>query len=149
MTLGKALGGGVPVGSMFAIPRLAEFLKPGTHGCTLGGNPICANVAAAVMTTLEKENLPARANKLGERALAAICGMENYNKIKDIRGRGLMLGLEMNVPDGSALVGKAIERGLIINVTQKNVIRLAPALTIEEGLMMKGLEMLDEALGAM
>src|SRR5262249_22001317 len=100
MTLGKAIGGGVPVGCMFARPDKAALLKPGTHGCTLGGNPICAAAGAAMLETLEKENLAARAGKLGDLAVGKIRSFKNAAKIKEIRGKGLMLGLELAIPDG-------------------------------------------------
>ena len=149
MTLGKALGGGVPVGCMFAIPSKAAYLRPGTHGSTLGGNPLCAAVGAAVLETIEKEELPARAAQLGEVAVSRIKGFKDPGgRIKAIRGRGLMLGIELSLPDGSPVVGQALSRGLVINATQKNVLRLAPALTISEGTLQAGLDLLEQALNA-
>ncbi len=149
MTLGKALGGGVPAGCMFASPAKAAFLKPGTHGCTLGGNPICAAVAAAVMETMEKENLPARAAALGQMATERLRAFKNATThIKEVRGRGLMLGIELNIPDAAPIVQQALLRGLIINATQKNVIRLAPALTIPEATLRAGLDLLEQTLNS-
>ena len=148
LTLGKALGGGLPVGCMFAVPDKAACLKPGTHGCTLGGNPICAAAGAAVLETLEKEGLPARAAALGESAAARIRNFKHGGKIKDVRGRGLMLGVELTIPDGGAVVKEAIARGLVINATHKNILRIAPALTIADKTLEKGLELLEEAIAA-
>jgi acetylornithine/N-succinyldiaminopimelate aminotransferase len=149
MTLAKALGGGLPVGCMFAIPEKAVFLKPGTHGCTLGGNPICAAAAATVLEVLEKENLSARALLLGEKVVRRVKEfMGAAATIKDVRGKGLMLGLELTIPDGTALVPAALSRGLLINVTHKNVVRIAPALTIPEDLLLRGLEILEATLAA-
>jgi acetylornithine aminotransferase len=147
MTLGKALGGGVPVGCMFAVPQKAAFLKPGTHGCTLGGNPLCAAVATAVLETLEKDNLPGRAAAMGEIAGQRIRAFKNASRIKEIRGRGLMLGLELVVPDGAPVVQVAIAKGLMINATHKNVLRLAPALVMTEQTLHAALDLLDQALG--
>jgi acetylornithine/N-succinyldiaminopimelate aminotransferase len=148
ISLGKALGGGLPVGGILARPDRAAFFKPGTHGCTLGGNPICAAAAAAVLETLEKENLSARAAALGNKIVARIQSFKPAaaSKIKQIRGRGLMLGLELHQPDATALVPACLARGLILNVTHKHVVRLAPALTIPEALAMKGLDILEQSL---
>ena len=147
MTLGKALGGGLPVGCMLAKPELSAMLKPGMHGCTLGGNPICAAAGATVLETIAKENLSARASQLGEIAVSRIRNFKN-GKVKDVRGRGLMLGIELTIPDGGPIVTAALAKGLIINATQKNVLRLAPALTIEEKELSAGLQLLDEVLSA-
>ncbi|MGN6368465.1 MAG: aspartate aminotransferase family protein [Phycisphaerae bacterium] len=149
MTLGKALGGGVPVGCMFAEPGRAALLKPGTHGCTLGGNPICAAVGAAVLETVETEKLQERAVRLGEMAVGRIRKFKNAGeKIKEVRGRGLMLGVELTAADGSPVVNHALANGLIINATRKNVLRLAPALTVSEELLQKGLDVLERAINA-
>ena len=149
MTLGKALGGGVPVGCMFAEPERAALLKPGTHGCTLGGNPICAAVGAAVLETVERDNLCAAALKLGEIAVGRIRNFKNAGeKIKEVRGRGLMLGVELTAADGSPVVNHALENGLIINVTRKNVLRLSPALTMTEQTLHRALDILERAINS-
>jgi acetylornithine/succinyldiaminopimelate/putrescine aminotransferase len=148
MTLGKALGGGVPTGCMFAKPEKAALLKPGTHGCTLGGNPLCAAVSSAVFDVMEKEKLPERALKLGGKVMDRIRGIKNAGKVKEVRGSGLFIGVELAIPDGGPVVTAALSRGVIVNATAKNVLRLCPALTIEESVMERGLGILDEALGA-
>ncbi|HVS70162.1 MAG TPA: acetylornithine/succinylornithine family transaminase [Phycisphaerae bacterium] len=148
MTLGKALGGGVPVACMFAKPELAALLKPGTHGCTLGGNPICAAVAAAVFDTLEKENLPAQAAQKGKRITDALASFKNVGKIKQIRGSGLFLGIQLHAPDAGPVVQAALAAGLILNATSKNVLRLAPALTITPRDLEEAMPLLDQALSA-
>src|SRR5262249_12977617 len=90
MTMGKAVGGGMPTGCMFAVPEKAALLKPGMHGCTLGGNPLCAAVSAAVFDVLEKDGLCDKATKLGEAAMQRIRGFKNAGtRIKDVRGKGL------------------------------------------------------------
>jgi predicted acetylornithine/succinylornithine family transaminase len=147
MTLGKAVGGGLPTGVMFAIPEKAALLKPGTHGCTLGGNPVCAAASLAVFETLAKEKLPERAERLGMKAMEQIRGFKNASKIKEVRGRGLFIGVEMNAADASSVAATALSRGVIVNVTVKNVLRICPALTITEGELERGLGLLDEALG--
>jgi acetylornithine/succinyldiaminopimelate/putrescine aminotransferase len=148
MTMGKALGGGIPVGGILAKPERAAFFKPGTHGCTLGGNPICAAVAAAVFDTLEKDGLVARAAELGERAMERIrsFGGKAGSRVKEVRGKGLFIGVELDLADGTPVQMAALAKGLSINVTQKTVVRICPALTIEEGTLEKGLAIFEEAL---
>ncbi len=148
LTLGKALGGGIPTACMFAIPRLAALLQPGTHGCTLGGNPICAAVAAAVFDVLEKENLCDQAAEKGRKIRAALTGFKNAAKIKDVRGAGLMLGIQLHAPDAAPVVAAALALGLVINATSKNVLRLAPALNIPDEDLDQALPLLDQALAA-
>ncbi len=148
MTLGKALGGGLPVGAILAQPQYAAFFKPSTHGSTLGGNPICTATAVAVLDELEKENLPQRAKRLGVAAVEKLQAFENRAKIIQVRGCGLFIGVELAMPDALPVVHEALKRGLIINVTQKNVLRLCPALTIEENDLLRGLEILDACLGS-
>jgi acetylornithine aminotransferase len=149
LTLGKALGGGLPVGCMFARPELAALLKPGTHGCTLGGNPICAAAAATVLEVLHKDDLPARAAHLGTLAMQHIRAFKNAKaRIRQVRGQGLMIGIELLAADGAPVVKKAFALGLIINATQKNVLRLSPALTLSESTLATGLELLEQSLDA-
>jgi predicted acetylornithine/succinylornithine family transaminase len=130
MTLGKAVGGGLPVAVMFAKPHVAALLVPGRHGCTLGANPICMAVAKTIFDVIDREKLVEHAVTLGEHAIARL---RNESKIKDklasVRGRGLMLGIELkNEPQ--KLVEKGMERGILINLTAKKVIRLAPPINI-------------------
>ena len=127
MTLGKALGGGVPTGCMFARPEKAALFRPGTHGCTLGGNPLCTAVSAVVFEVMEKERLPEKAAKLGEMAKQRIRGFKDASRrIKEVRGRGLFLGVELTAADGVPVVQAALAKGLIINATSKNVLRICP-----------------------
>lgn len=147
MTLGKALGGGLPVGGILASPRLAAFFKPGTHGCTLGGNPICAAVGSAVFDLLERENLPAHAARCGTFLMDAIRNLPCAGRrIVQVRGLGLFIGVELAIPDATTVVRAALERGLVINVTQKNILRLAPALIVNELQMQRALDILGRVL---
>lgn len=149
MSMGKALGGGIPVGGILAKPAFAEFFKPGTHGCTLGGNPICAAVAAKIFEVLETEKLCQRATEQGAWLVGALRGMKNSHKIKEIRGKGLFVGVELALADGSKLVPEALSRGLVINVTHKTVIRICPALNIPRNLLERGVEILDQVLATL
>jgi len=131
-TLAKALGNGVPIGACLAGGAAAEVLGPGSHGSTFGGNPLACRAALAVLDTIEQEHLLARAEILGARLLArfreALGGLPG---VRDIRGRGLMLGIELESPC-AGLVGAALEQRLLINVTAGRVIRLLPPLTLTD-----------------
>jgi acetylornithine/N-succinyldiaminopimelate aminotransferase len=140
MTLGKAVGGGLPVGVMFAKPEIAKLLVPGKHGSTLGGNPICMAVAKTIFDVIEREKLVERASVLGEHAMARFKNEPRIaSKITAVRGRGLMIGIELkNEPQ--KLVEKGMEHGVLMNLTAKKVIRLAPPINIEGELWSRGLD---------
>ena len=131
-TLAKALGNGVPVGACLARCRAADMMQPGSHGTTFGGNPLACRAAIAVLESLEQEQCVANAARLGEHMLAgfssALAGLDG---VIDIRGRGLMIGIELDRPC-SELVSKAVEQGLLINVTAERVIRLLPPLILTD-----------------
>ena len=146
MTLGKALGGGLPVGAILAQSRLAAFFKPGTHGCTLGGNPICAGVSAEVFEVIEQEQLLEYARRTGESLRNGIANFACRDRIKSIRGTGMFLGVELALPDAVPVVRHALEHGLIINVTQKNVLRICPSLVITPHQVQQALELLEQAI---
>ncbi len=139
MTLGKAIGGGLAVGAMWAKPEIADLLVAGKHGSTLGGNAISMAVASAVFETIEKEGLLEHAKKLGEAAKARFA---KELPSCPVRGEGLFLGLELPEAPKSDLAGAALEAGLIINVTQQKVVRLAPGLIITQEQWDEGLEKL-------
>jgi acetylornithine/N-succinyldiaminopimelate aminotransferase len=146
LTLGKAVGGGLPVGTMFAKPETAKFLVPGRHGCTLGGNPVCMSVACTIFDVIERENLLAHAASLGEHAIARLRGEKSLkDKIHEVRGRGLMLGIELKNPP-QKLVDRGLANGIIINLTAQKVIRLAPALTITSQQWDRGLDALVKTM---
>ena len=148
MTLGKAVGGGLPVGVMFAKPEIAKLLVPGKHGCTLGGNPICMSVAKTIFDVIHQENLVRHAAALGEHAKARLTSENSIaSKIADVRGVGLFLGIEMKeVPD--KFVEKALLRGVISNVTAQKVVRIAPPINISKEEFDRGLDRLIETIAA-
>ena len=132
MTLAKGLGNGVPIGACLARGDAAELFGPGNHGSTFGGNPLACRAALAVLETVTTEALPARAAALGERMLAAFAArLGQLEGVVEIRGRGLMIGIELDRPCGE-LVGRALEAGLLINVTAERVIRLLPPLVTSD-----------------
>src|SRR3989338_7185682 len=128
LTLAKGLGNGVPIGACLARGAAANVFKPGSHGSTFSGNPLVCRVGLAVIDELERGKLANRAARLGERLLAKL--QEKLGKVpgvKDIRGRGLMLAVELDRPC-QELLQRALESGSLINVTAENVIRLLPPL---------------------
>jgi acetylornithine aminotransferase len=132
MTLAKGLGNGVPIGACLARGAAAEVFGPGSHGSTFGGNPLACRAASTVLEVLESERLAERATGLGTRMLDAFrAGLAEVSGVEQIRGRGLMLGIQLDRPCGD-LVPHALEQGLLINVTAERVIRLLPPLIIDE-----------------
>lgn len=132
LTLAKALGNGVPIGACLASGNAASLFQPGSHGSTFGGNPFAASVALAVIETIEKEGLLERAKELGQKLLNGFQErLENLSGVTDVRGKGLMLGIELNKPCAE-LVQNCLNSGLLINVTAGNVIRLLPPLIISD-----------------
>jgi len=132
VTLAKGLGNGIPIGVCLARGKAAEVLGPGNHGSTFGGNPLSCAVAITVVDQIEKLGLARRAGELGDRMMGEFRQrLGDLNCVKDIRGMGLMIGIELNSPCGE-LVAKGLEKGILINVAADNVIRLLPPLTITD-----------------
>ncbi|MCW8917446.1 MAG: acetylornithine transaminase [Gammaproteobacteria bacterium] len=132
MTLAKALGNGVPIGACLARGVAAETFHPGNHGSTFGGNPLACAAALAVIDTLTGEGLVERAATLGEQLrqnFTLALGEQPF--VRNIRGKGLMLGIELDRPC-TELVAMALARGLLINVTAGNTIRLLPPLVMSD-----------------
>jgi acetylornithine aminotransferase len=149
MTLGKAVGGGLPVGVMWARPEVARLLVPGTHGCTLGGNPICMAVARTIFDVIQRDRLVEHAADLGRHAIARLREETKLKgKITDVRGAGLMLGVELKSAPKAGLVERALAKGVAINLTAKQVVRLAPAINISREDWDKGLDRVVETLAA-
>lgn len=132
VTTAKGLANGVPIGVCLARGIAAETLQPGNHGSTFGGNPLACAAALSVLSTLNEENLFQRVAELGERFLTDFRDkLSGSNRVKDIRGKGLMIGIELDEPCAE-LVGKALDKGLLINVANDNVVRLLPPLIISD-----------------
>ncbi|MCK9504914.1 MAG: acetylornithine transaminase [Porticoccaceae bacterium] len=132
VTTAKGLGNGLPIGACLASGVAATLLKPGNHGSTFGGNPIACAAALATLEVIEKEGLCARAAQLGSQLLARFREtLGHCEGVKDIRGQGLMIGIELDRPCGE-LVAMAADAGLLINVTSETVIRLLPPLTFSD-----------------
>lgn len=133
VTTAKGLGNGMPIGACLARGVAADLFRPGHHGSTFGGNPLACAAALAVVQTIERERLATRAATLGERILGRLndeLGGSDY--IRDIRGCGLMIGIEM-ADACPEIVPLAHAQGLLLNVTAERVIRLLPPLTLSDG----------------
>lgn len=131
MSLAKGLGGGVPIGATLVASAATNLFGPGNHGSTFGGNPLACRAALTVLDTLESNNLVAQAGQLGEWICADLQKrIGQLDGVREIRGRGLMIGIELN-RSCAELVDRARERGLLINVTAGNVVRLLPPLILE------------------
>jgi len=130
MTLAKSLGNGVPVGACLARGKAAEVMRPGSHGSTFGGNPLASAVVLAVLQTMTELDLVGRAQQLGDRMFTAFrARLGDSPHVVDIRGKGLMIGIELD-SSCKELVQAALDRGLLINVTADKVIRLLPPLIL-------------------
>ena len=130
MPLAKGLGSGVPIGAVVCGPRAADVFGPGNHGTTFGGNPLAMRAGVETLRIVEEDGLLANAAEVGaflkselERGLAGVAG------VVEVRGQGLMIGIELERPCG-ALLGRAAEAGLMISVTAERVVRLLPALIL-------------------
>ncbi len=131
MPLAKGLGSGVPIGAVVCGPRAADVMGPGNHGTTFGGNPLAMRAGVETLRIMEEDRLLENAAAMGavlkaalERQLAGVAG------VVEVRGQGLMIGIELDRPCG-ALLGRAAEAGLMISVTADRVVRLLPALILQ------------------
>jgi len=132
VTTSKGLGNGVPIGACLAYGEAAELMQPGNHGSTFGGNPLATAAALAAVTAIEEENIYERAIAVGERIMAGFkSALADVAHVKDIRGKGCMIGIEIDKPCKS-LFPAAMAKGLIINVTADSVIRLLPPMIISD-----------------
>jgi acetylornithine aminotransferase len=128
----KGLGNGIPIGAIIANEKASALFKPGHHGSTFGGNPFACAVGLQVIKTLFDEHLIERAAQLGERILIGLIDqLEGADYVRDIRGQGLMIGIELTQPC-SEFVALAKARKLLINVTQDSVVRLLPPLIMTD-----------------
>ena len=132
MPLAKGLGSGVPIGAVVAGPKAAGIFQPGNHGTTFGGNPLAMRAGVETIRIMEEDGLLENAHRVGLHFKAAFeREFKGLSGVKEIRGQGLMIGIELDRPCGP-LMGQAMEHGLLISVTADSVIRLLPALIMTE-----------------
>ena len=127
ITLAKGLGGGLPLGAMIALGPASHLFQAGDHGSTFGGNPIATAAALAVLSAIEKEKILSHVNELSSFLFTELALIPGVN---EVRGAGLLIGLELDQPVAKSLVKKSQELGLLINAPGDTVIRIAPALNI-------------------
>ncbi len=146
ITLAKALGGGAAIGAMMAKPNVAASLVPGTHASTFGGNCVACAASIAVIEAIEEENLLGNAAKIGQYAADKLNALKSKHTIIDhVRGKGLMLGIQLKSP-GADIVSKCLENGLRINCTQDTVLRFMPAMNVTKDEIDKAVDILDNVL---
>ena len=130
ITLAKSLGGGLPIGCMVAKKEIADVLQPGMHASTFGGSPIVCKAALGVFKAIHKDKMLSHATQMSAYLFKELEALKKKLKvIKEVRGLGLMCGIELTIP-GKAIVEKCIGRGLLINCTHETVLRLMPALNV-------------------
>jgi acetylornithine aminotransferase len=130
MPLAKGLGSGVPIGAVVAGPKAAQIFQPGNHGTTFGGNPLATRAGVETIRIMEEDGLLENAARVGEHLRAALNqALQPVAGFVEVRGQGLMLGIELDRPCG-AIMNLALEAGLLLSVTADSVIRLVPPLII-------------------
>jgi acetylornithine/N-succinyldiaminopimelate aminotransferase len=133
MTLAKALANGLPIGAMMAKEKVAASFTPGSHASTFGGTPLVATAALTVVKALLEEGALRNCERVGQYFKDRLLGLKSkYAFVQEVRGKGLLLGLDLN-RDGGAIVKACMERGFLINCTQEHVLRFIPPLIIQEG----------------
>jgi len=147
ITLAKALGGGVPIGAMVAKKEIADLLGPGTHASTFGGSPLVCAASLAVFETIESENILKHVKAMGEHLINQLNKLKKkFPFIKEVRGMGLMIGVELTM-EGDPIFKSCLNHGLLINCTQKNVLRIMPPINIKRSQINKGLRILKKVFG--
>jgi len=146
MTLAKGLAGGVPIGA-FMCKEEFSVLEPGDHGSTFGGNPLACAAGAAVMRFVVENDLAGRVRKVGSHLMEGLLGMKaRRSDIVDVRGRGLLVAVELSEEKAPQVLSRCLERGLLVNSVSPTILRLMPALTITEAEIDEALEILESAL---
>ena len=146
MTLAKALGGGLPIGAMLAREDVAKSFVPGTHASTFGGNPLVCSVGGAVLKTLLEGGVLKNCVQMEKIFLTGLQSLKDrFPFIREVRGKGLILGMELE-DNGSPIVEECMQEGLLINCTANKVLRFLPPLTIGKRDIARGLAILEKVL---
>ena len=146
MTLAKALAGGLPIGALLARDEIAKCFIPGTHASTFGGNPLVTAAGTAAFTALKDPALLGNCSVVGAYFMSALNRLKKkYSVIREVRGKGLIIGMELTIP-GAEIVNKFLEKGVLINCVQNNVIRFLPPLIVTKKEVDHVVRLLDEVL---
>ena len=149
MTIAKALGNGLPIGAMLSTDNIASAFCPGTHATTFGGTPLVSAVAAAVVTSMLEDGILKNCREIGEYFRAGLNELKDrYSCIKEVKGYGLIIGMELDQP-GAPVVTECQERGFLINCAQEKILRFIPPLIIGKNEIDSLLETLNDILGRM
>ncbi|MBN1257407.1 MAG: aspartate aminotransferase family protein [Planctomycetes bacterium] len=146
LTTAKALAGGLPMGAIMVKPELAPSLRPGSHASTFGGSPLVCAAAIAVFETLTTGGVLANVKRMTKHFAKKLQELQQKDLgIREVRQCGLMIGIELTIP-GAGIVRRCLEKGLLINCTHENILRLLPAFTITPEEADEGLEILEHCL---
>lgn len=149
MTLAKALGGGIPIGALLASERVAAAFVPGIHATTFGGNPFACRVSAAVLDVITGEDLAAAAERAGARLRSGIEALgADTGRVKEVRGMGLMIGVELEGVAAPEVMHACRERGLLINAIGERVLRLLPPLIVSDEEVDEAVDIIGQGLAA-
>jgi acetylornithine aminotransferase len=143
ITLAKGLGGGLPLGAMIALGDAASLFVPGDHGSTFGGNPVATAAGLAVIETLEKKSILERVSKVGVELMAELALIDG---VKEVRGAGLLIGIEFLEPIAKKVTQRCEQRGLLVNGNSENVVRIAPPLIVTDREIAKFLKIFAESV---
>jgi len=147
MTMAKALGGGLAIGAIEAKPEVAQYLLPGTHASTFGGNPLACAASLAAFEAIKEEKLLQNARSIGNHMVRRFRAMQKkFPAILDVRGRGALVGVELD-RNGADLFKLCMQKGLLINCTHDTVMRFMPAMTISKEIANQGIDVFEKALG--
>ncbi|HET6489380.1 MAG TPA: acetylornithine transaminase [Syntrophales bacterium] len=146
MTLAKALGNGIPAGALTATEKVAASFGPGTHASTFGGNPLAMAAAIATLETILEEGFLEGCRKMGEYLQERLWSLrKDHSVVQDVRGKGLLVGLDLTV-EGNSIVTACLERGVLINCTFDHILRMVPPLVITRQDVDRLVQVLDEVI---
>lgn len=149
MTLAKALGNGLPIGAMLATEKLSESFGPGSHASTFGGTPLVTAVATAVFRSILEDGVLDHCAQMGVYFKEKLEGLvDKYDFVKEVRGLGLIVGLELEV-EGGPVVNSCLEKGFLINCTQDKILRFLPPLIVEQDEIDQMVDCLDDIFAGM
>ncbi len=147
ITLAKALGGGIPCGAIIANPDISDFLTPGSHGTTMGGNPLAMASGLSMLNQIKKPSFLINVNKKGELFLDKLKKLSSSDLIKEVRGKGLILAIEFYEEKKARLfVNKCIKNGLLVLITEKYNVRILPPLNVKNNEIIESIKIMKLVL---